>query len=76
MLKAQGGEMRALFNTAGRDYRAQKLGEQLPTLDASAAIALLESNGNLVKRPFLIGEGVGLVGFHPGRWSDRLNVPE
>ena len=73
MLAAQGGEMRKLFNTAGRDYRDQKLAEKLPSLDEAAALALLAGNGNLVKRPFLLGpNGVGLVGFDEDAWLERL----
>jgi arsenate reductase len=72
MLKGNGGEMRKLFNTAGRDYREQKLGEKLPTLSESAAFDLLTANGNLIKRPFLIGEGVTVVGFDPAVWAQRL----
>jgi arsenate reductase len=74
MLKAQGGELRKLFNTAGRDYREQKLGEKLAALSESAAFDLLGSNGNLVKRPVLIGEDAALVGFEAGAWAKRLLV--
>lgn len=72
MLAAHDGELRRLFNTAGRDYRDQGLGEKLPTLTTAAAIALLAGNGNLVKRPFLIGNGVALVGFNEDSWSAAL----
>lgn len=74
MLVANGGELRKLFNTAGRDYRDQKLGEKLSALTESAAFDLLAANGNLVKRPFLIGEDVGLVGFDPGVWAEKLHA--
>lgn len=69
MLAAKGGELRALFNTSGRDYREQKLGETLPTLGEAAALRLLSENGNLVKRPFAIGDGVALVGFSDAAWT-------
>jgi arsenate reductase len=69
MLQAKNGEFRPLFNTAGRDYRDQKLGEKMPTMTASAALLLLAENGNLVKRPFLIGDGVALVGFSEEAWK-------
>lgn len=72
MLQAHGGEIRRLFNTAGRDYRDQKLGEKLPTLTPAAALALLAANGNLVKRPFAIGDGVALVGFDVKAWTATL----
>jgi arsenate reductase len=72
MLAAHDGEIRRLFNTAGRDYREQGLGGKLPTLSSAAAVALLAANGNLVKRPFLIGETTALVGFNEKIWSAAL----
>ena len=73
MLAAQGGELRKLFNTSGVDYRAQALGEKLPTMTEAAALKLLAGNGNLVKRPFLLGaNGVGLVGFNEAAWATAL----
>jgi arsenate reductase len=68
MLAAYDGERRKLFNTAGRDYREQKLGDKLPVMTDAEAIALLARNGNLVKRPFLLGDGVALVGFGETAW--------
>lgn len=72
MLRHQGGELRRLFNTSGRDYRAMKLAERFPSLGPTEAFALLTANGNLVKRPFLLGETVGLVGFDEAAWSAAL----
>ena len=72
MLAAQGGELRRLFNTSGKDYREQKLGEKLPNLSVPAALGTLAGNGNLVKRPFLIGPGVALTGFDEKAWSVAL----
>ena len=72
MLAANGGELRKIFNTAGRDYREQKLGEKLPAMPEAAALALLAGNGNLVKRPFLLGAGAALVGFDETVWSGAL----
>ncbi len=68
MLAAQGGEVRKLCNTSGRDYRELKLGEKLAVLAPGAVLALLTGNGNLVKRPFLIGNGRALVGFDESTW--------
>ena len=74
MLAAQGGERRKLFNTAGRDYREQHLGEKLPAMTEAAALTLLAANGNLVKRPFLVGDGVALVGFDEKTWAAVLGA--
>lgn len=72
MLKAQGGELKKVFNVAGGEFREQKLGEKLPTMTEAQAVTLLSGNGSLVKRPFLIGEGVGLTGFKEAEWAEKL----
>lgn len=71
-LKAHGGDPRKLFNTSGVDYREQGLKAVLPSLTEDGAVALLTGNGNLVKRPFVIGNGVCLTGFRPQEWSQVL----
>ena len=72
MLEHKGGEIRKLFNTSGLDYKAQGLKDRLPSLSTAAAIELLSRNGNLVKRPFVLGEDIGLVGFKPDEWERVL----
>ena len=72
MLEAQGGNLKRLFNTSGLDYRAMELGEKLPGLSEAEAFALLGQNGNLVKRPFLLGDGIALVGFKAEAWARTL----
>jgi arsenate reductase (glutaredoxin) len=66
------GDIRKLFNTSGQDYRALNLKEKLPNLSTSEALALLASNGNLIKRPFLISKSETLVGFQPETWTKSL----
>lgn len=72
MLAAQGGDLRRLFNTSGKDYRELKLGARLSAMGEAEAIELLAGNGNLVKRPFLLGSGVGLTGFAEPIWAGAL----
>jgi arsenate reductase len=72
MLAAYEGERRRLLNTSGRDYRELKLGEKLAVMTDSELFGLLSKNGNLVKRPFLIGRGVALVGFDEDVWVKAL----
>ena len=72
MLDHVGGDLRKLFNTSGRDYREMKLSARLPELSTAEAIKLLAANGNLIKRPFLMGEGFGLVGFNADTWERAL----
>ena len=71
-LEQNGRVLRALFNTSGRDYREQKLGEKIDGLSEAEALALLAGNGNLVKRPFLVSDGVATAGFDAERWSALL----
>lgn len=71
-LQAQGGDLRKLFNTSGLDYRALGLKDKLPIMSELAAIDLLSQNGNLVKRPFLIGDGKTLIGFNEPAWQHAL----
>lgn len=72
MLRFQSGELKRLFNTAGRDYRELGLAEKFSELTQAKAFALLAGNGNLVKRPFLLGKRVGLVGFNEAEWRTAL----
>ncbi len=72
MLAAYDGEVRRICNTSGRDYRELGLGEKLASLGTDAVLGLLEHNGNLVKRPFLLGPAVSLVGFDPAAWRAAL----
>ncbi len=71
-LVAFGGDLRPLFNTSGGDYRELGLKDKLPSMTADEAVALLSKNGNLVKRPFVIGDGVVLVGLKEGEWAGVL----
>ncbi len=72
MLGYQNGELKKLFNTAGGDYRELNMKEVLPTLDEAAALELLAGRGNLVKRPFVLGDGFGLVGFKEPDWAAAI----
>ena len=69
MLDHQGGNLRKLFNTSGLVYRELGLAAKLPQMSTAEALALLAANGRLVKRPFVLGPTVGLVGFDPQTWA-------
>ncbi len=69
MVAVQAGKLSAVFNTASGDYRELGLKDRLPTMTDEEAFALQQTNGNLVKRPFVIGEGIGLVGFKAAEWE-------
>lgn len=73
VLAALDGDLRRLCNTSGRDYRALGISARLPTLSTEEALALLCGNGNLIKRPVLLGPGVALAGFQPDAWRAALS---
>ena len=72
MLAAK-GELKPLFNSSGMDYRSMGLKDVLPTLSENEALKLLEENGNLVKRPFVIGDDVHLLGFKLTEWEQSFS---
>ncbi len=72
MLKHMDGDLKKLFNTSGQDYRAMNMKEKFPKLTEAKAFDLLAKNGNLVKRPFLIGKGLGTVGFKEDVYKSLL----
>jgi len=69
MLAGLDGRVRRLFNSSGLEYRALGLAQKLPRMTEAEALKLLAGNGRLVKRPFLLGPGVALVGFDEKSWA-------
>jgi len=74
MLGYAGGDLRRLFNTSGQDYKALNLKDRLPEMSEAEALELLASRGNLVKRPFVLGPGTGIVGFKAEEWTERFGL--
>lgn len=72
MLAFQNAELKRLFNVSGMDYRQMNLKDTLPSLSETAALHLLSENGNLVKRPFLLSDTFGLVGFKQCEWAETF----
>ena len=71
MLKAMDGNIKKLFNTSSKDYKDGNFKEKLPTLAQAEAIDVLSKQGNLVKRPFVVADGVPTtVGFKKEVWDD------
>lgn len=69
MLAFQGGNLKKLFNTSGEVYREMKIGAKLDSMSENDALDLLASNGKLIKRPFVLGDSIGLVGFKEDDWK-------
>jgi arsenate reductase len=64
--------LKAFFNTSGQKYRELDLKNRLPGLSPEEKIALLASDGMLVKRPLLVGDDLVLVGFKEKEWEENL----
>ena len=67
-----GVPLKKLFNTSGLLYRSLELKDKLPDMTQEQMLALLSSDGMLVKRPILIGDGFVLVGFKEALWDERI----
>ncbi len=65
--------LKKLFNTSGQDYRKLNIKEKLPSLTESQALQLLHNNGNLIKRPFVIGKNIFLIGFNEELWDTTFS---
>ena len=66
--KKSGLPLKKFFNTSGLLYKSLDLKNKLPTMSEDEMLALLASDGMLVKRPLLIGDSVVLVGFKEAEW--------
>lgn len=64
--------LKKFFNTSGLQYKALGLKDKLPTMSEDEQIALLATDGMLVKRPLLIRDDFVLVGFKEAEWSATL----
>ena len=75
-LKAWRGQsglpLRRFFNTSGLLYKSLNLKEKLPAMSEEEQLALLASDGMLVKRPILVGDGFVLVGFKEETWAAQI----
>jgi len=70
-IKKSGYPVKRFFNTSGMKYRELGLKEKLNTMSEAEQIALLATDGMLVKRPLVIGEKI-LVGFREREWTEVL----
>lgn len=61
--------LKKFFNTSGLIYKEKKLKDVLPTLSDEEQYALLATEGMLVKRPLVIGDGFVLTGFRQAEWE-------
>lgn len=64
--------LKKFFNTSGLQYKALGLKDKLPEMSEADQLALLATDGMLVKRPLLVGEDFVLTGFRATEWEARL----
>ena len=71
--RQSGLPLRKFFNTSGEVYKEMNLKDKLPQMSEEEMLALLASNGKLIKRPIVTdGESV-TVGYneeeYAGKWA-------
>lgn len=64
--------LKKFFNTSGNLYKELCLKDKLPSMTEEEQIALLATDGMLVKRPLVIGEDFVLTGFKEADWGEKL----
>ncbi len=70
--KASGLPLKKFFNTSGLLYKSMQLKEKLAQMSEEEQLKLLSTDGMLVKRPILIGDGFVLVGFKENEWKEKM----
>ncbi|MBQ8202542.1 MAG: arsenate reductase family protein [Clostridia bacterium] len=66
--------LKRFFNTSGKLYAEYGLKDKLPTMTVEEQLALLASDGMLIKRPLLVTADKVLVGFKSAEWDTLLNA--
>jgi arsenate reductase len=49
-----------------------ELSKKLPSMSEDEQLALLATDGMLVKRPLVVGDGFVLTGFKEEEWKEKL----
>lgn len=67
--------VRRLFNTSGMRYRELGLKDRLDAgMSDDECYELLATDGMLVKRPLLVGDGFAIPGFNEALWTKALGL--
>ena len=64
--------LKRFFNTSGNIYKEMSLKDKLPSMSEDEQLALLATDGMLVKRPLVVGDGFVLTGFKEAEWKEKL----
>lgn len=60
--------LKRFFNTSGLLYKSMNLKDKLPSMSEEEQLALLASDGMLVKRPIIVCDNLILTGFREKEW--------
>lgn len=71
-VKQSGLPLKRFFNTSGQKYRELELKDKLPYMGEEEQLALLATDGMLVKRPLVVEDDFVLVGFRQPEWEQAL----
>lgn len=71
-IEKSGYPVKKFYNTSGNKYKELNLKEKLPEMSEKDQIALLATDGMLVKRPLVITEKKILAGFREAEWEDLI----
>jgi arsenate reductase len=64
--------LKRFFNTSGMKYRELGLKDKLPEMSEVEQLALLATDGMLVKRPILVTDKGVFPGFREQKWQEIL----
>jgi len=67
-----GMPLKKFFNTSGLLYKDMQLKDKLPQMSEDEQLELLATDGMLVKRPLVVGDGFVLAGFKESEWEEKL----
>ena len=70
--KSSGLPLKKFFNTSGLLYKSMDLKNKIPEMSEDEMLSLLSTDGMLVKRPILVGDGFVLVGFKETEWAEKI----
>ncbi len=69
-----GLDIKKFFNTNGNLYKEMNLKEKLPNMKLEEKLALLATDGMLVKRPIIVDGDTVLTGFKETEWEETLCI--
>lgn len=64
--------LKRFFNTSGNRYKEMQLKDRLPDLSEEEQLALLATDGMLVKRPLLVTDNYVCPGFKESEWKEKM----